>query len=151
MKNNKNTGLSTVGGSSIPEVLGFLNQKLENLTKITDQPYKTSGQIEGFSSIKEMTKIEQLIAMGASVAVREDAYNLYAKNVLKMDTFPVYKLSGFEKADIDADIALRIAVINHSETVTKLNELKKAATEFMSTEEKKELFLKNMENALNNL
>lgn len=146
-----NTGVAKLGGKTIPEVLTFLATKLDSLTKITDQPYKTSGQIEGFSSIKEMTKIEQLIAMGASVAVREEAYNLYAKNVLKMDSFPVYKLSGFEKVDIDADIALRIAVINHSETVTKLNELKKAATEFMSTEEKKELFLKNMENALTNL
>lgn len=139
-KTKESTALALVG-TSVPDVLTVLSEKLKELKAITECNYKTSGSLEGFGDIKSETKVENLIRAFSSIRGREKAYNEAAQE-LGLETYPVFNVSGGNAADWKQDILLRKAVIEHDDTKKKLETLAEKAKKFLSEKDQYQIFLK---------
>lgn len=129
-------------------VMELVNEKLASLKRIEESVYKTSGVIDGFpTNIKNEMKIENLIRMWSSVKMRQAGYEAAAKD-LKLDEYPAFTIDGSLPADIKSDIELKIDIINHKETLDKLNEFKKRAEQLMSEADKKAMLFADMKSFL---
>jgi hypothetical protein len=127
----------------VASVIGVLDAKIKSLDHISDSKYKTSGNLDGFGDIKKETNISNLIKAYSSIKGRETAYNAAAEE-MNVGTYPVFEVNGSSAEDWKNDIMLRIAIINHKETLDKLTEYKEKMTQFMSKEEQKAVLLKEM-------
>lgn len=133
--------------SDTPEALKQINAKIAALKHIEDSVYKTNGELEGFGNIKTELKLENLIRAYSMVKAKEAAYEAAAKD-LGLKTYPQF-LIGSGTADCwKKDILLRIEIINHKETLDKLNSFKSRMEGFLSEQDKKSLLLKEMEDFL---
>lgn len=134
----------TVMNTDTPSLLDALNAKIKALKHIEDSVYKTSGNLEGFGDIKQELKIENLIRAFSMVMGKADAY-AKASVELGLDSVPAFQISGGTVADWKQDISLRIQIINHKETLDKLNGFKSKMESFLSEQDKKALLMKEME------
>lgn len=143
-KNNKATTALMVKGQDVPSVLQILEEKIASLKHITDTVYKTTGNLEGFSTnIQKEMKVENLIRAFGSVMARSEVYMSSAK-ALGQKTFPAFEVSGGDMEAWKHDIILRINIINHQETLDKLNGYKEKMSKFLSEEDQKSMLLKEM-------
>lgn len=143
-KNNKATTALMVKGQDVPSVLQVLEEKIASLKHITDTVYKTTGNLEGFSTnIQKEMKVENLIRAFGSVMARSEVYNGAAK-ALGQKTYPAFEVSGGDMEAWKHDINLRINIINHQETLDKLNGYKEKMSKFLSEEDQKSMLLKEM-------
>lgn len=146
-KSNKSTegttGLTVI--SDTPSMLDALNAKIKALKHIEDSVYKTSGNLDGFGDIKAETKIENLIRAFSMIQGKAEGY-AKASVELGLETVPAFQVSGGTVADWKQDIQLRINIINHKETLDKLNGFKSKMESFLSEQDKKALLIKEMEN-----
>lgn len=151
MKNNKNkVSALAVVGTSVPDVLSILNDKLKALKTVTECAYKTTGNLEGFGDLKNETKVENLIRAFSMVRGKENAYNDAAKE-LGLVTYPAFAISGGTSADWKQDILLRKAVIEHADTQKKLEDLSTKAKSFLTQADQYEIFLKEAAEMVNTL
>lgn len=143
MKNKEN-----LPAVNIPNELEKINQKLNSLQKITETPYKTSGELgNGFGNLKNETKIANLISLCSMINAKEAAYNAAAAE-LGLQTFPEFSVNGYSSADCKSDIKLRIAVLSQQETLDKLNKAKSILSTFLSEEDKKRQALEDLKDLL---
>lgn len=143
-KNNKATTALMVKGQDVPSVLTILEEKIASLKHITDTVYKTTGNLEGFgTNIQKEMKVENLIRAFGSVMARSEVYNGAAK-ALGQKTYPAFEVSGGDMEAWKHDIILRINIINHQETLDKLNGYKEKMSKFLSEEDQKSMLLKEM-------
>ena len=145
-KANKETGLTVF---NIPSVLEKLNAKLASLEQITGSNYKsTAGVLEGSGvDIQKETKIENLIRAYGSVLARETAFNNAAQD-LNISKYPVFKVNNGSAEDIKHDVKLRIAILEHADTVEKLKGFKQRTQELMTKEDQQAILLKEINNFL---
>jgi len=146
MAKKSNVAIAVIG-TSVPDVLSILNDKLNTLKVVTECAYKTSGNLEGFGDIKVETKLANLIRAFSSVKGREIAYNDAAKD-LGRTTYPAFEISGGNTSDWKQDIKLRIAVIEHADTQKKLQDLSDKAKSFLTAEDQYKIFLRDAEEML---
>lgn len=133
-----------VKGQDVPSVLQVLEEKIASLKHITDTVYKTTGNLEGFATnIQKEMKVENLIRAFASVQSRAAVYHTAAKE-LGQKTYPAFEVSGGDVEAWKHDIILRINIINHQETLDKLNGYKEKMSKFLSEEDQKSMLLKEM-------
>jgi hypothetical protein len=125
-------------GKGTADVLTILDEKIKSLKHIEETVYKTTGNLEGFPDIKLEVKKENLIRAMSSVLGRAEQYEKAAKH-LGETTYPVFAVSGGNVDQWTHDIKLRIAIIEHKETLDKLNEFKKTIGGFLSIQEQKEI------------
>lgn len=145
-KNDKETTALTIA-TGTPEALKAINAKIAALKHIEESVYKTSGELEGFDNIKTETKLENLIRAYSVVKFKEQAYEAAAKD-LGLKTYPQFSIGSGTAEDWKKDILLRIEIINHKETLDKLNSFKTRMEGFLSEQDKKALLLKEMEEYL---
>lgn len=125
------------------DVLEQLNTKIASLKRIEESVYKTNGSLDGFGDIKAETKIENLIRAFSSVKMREAGYNAAAKDLGRKE-YPAFVIGSGTAEDWKQDILLRIDILEHKETLDKLNTFKEKMSKFMSEAEQKELLIKEM-------
>jgi hypothetical protein len=143
-KKDKATTALMVKGQDVPSVLQILEEKISSLKHITDTVYKTTGNLEGFgTNIQKEMKVENLIRAFGSVMARSEVYNAAAK-ALGQKTYPAFEVSGGDMEAWKHDIILRINIINHQETLDKLNGYKEKMSKFLSEEDQKSMLLKEM-------
>lgn len=143
-KKNSNTAVAVV---SVMDGIEVLNSKIDALKHIQESVYKTGGKLAGFNNnIKDEMSIMELIKMGSSVKAREEHYTEYANKMLKLRTFPVFKLDGYTLEEYTSDITLRIAILENKERLDALNELKKEYTELMDKEDRKAILAAKLAN-----
>lgn len=130
--------------TEVPKLLEKLNERINNLKHVTECVYKTNGQLET-CSIKTETKVDNLIKAHASLLVREEYYIKAAKD-LGRRSWPEFSISGSPVSDWKSDIKLRIEVIEHQDTLNKLNEFKDKAAKFLSEEDQKAMLIQEMVN-----
>jgi hypothetical protein len=133
--------------SDVAEIITALETKIEALGHLTDSKYKTSGQLEGFGNIKEMTNVSQLVKAFSSVKNKEKFYNEAAEE-LGLTTYPAYDNSGYTAEDWKHDIQLRIGIINHKDTLDQLTKYRDQLRDLLSKEEKKAILLQDMQGYL---
>ena len=139
----KKAEVAVLTGASVPDIITKLESKIKELDHITDSKYRTSGNLDGFGDIKKETSIGNLIKAFSSVMARAEAYQR-AADALKLDTFPVFEVNGGSVTDWEMDINLRIAIIQHKETLDKLNSYRDKMKEFLSKEDQKAMLLQEM-------
>lgn len=144
-KDKQTTELTIASGT--PEALKLINAKIAALKHIEESVYKTSGDLEGFDNIKTETKLENLIRAYSVVKFKEQAYEAAATD-LGLKTYPQFVIGSGTAADWKKDILLRIEIINHKETLDKLNSFKSRMEGFLSEQDKKALLMKEMEDYL---
>jgi hypothetical protein len=129
--------------STVPDLLTKVNEKIAGLKTITESNYKTTGKLDGFGDIRTETQITNLIRAYSSVMGKEKAYNEAAAD-LNLSTYPVFEINGFDREAWKHDILLRKAIVEHKETLDKLNAYKEKLSKFLSTEDQKAILLKEM-------
>ena len=144
-KTKKATGaeLSTLATFSVPDVISQLEKKIKELDHITDSKYRTSGNLDGFGDIKKETSIANLIKAFSVVMAKANAYQASATE-LNIATFPVFEVNGGSVEDWKKDIQLRIAIIEHKETLDKLQGYRDKMKEFLSKEDQKAMLMQEM-------
>jgi hypothetical protein len=140
---SKTAGVAVLTGASVPEIITKLESKIKELDHITDSKYRTSGNLDGFGDIKKETSIGNLIKAFSSVMARGETYQRSA-TALGIETFPVFELNGGSVEDWQKDIQLRIAIIQHKETLDKLQSYRDKMKEFLSKEDQKAMLLEEM-------
>lgn len=127
----------------VASVINVLDAKIKSLDHISDSKYKTSNKLDGFGDIKSETKIDNLIKAYSSIKGREKAYTEAAED-MGLTTYPQFEVNGSTADEWKSDIMLRIAIINHKDTLDKLTAYKEKMQQFMSKEEQKAALLQEM-------
>lgn len=142
---SKKTTTAVALTKNVPDLLETLNSEIAKLKHIEESVYKTSGKLSGAQplDIKVEMKVENLIRAFSSVRGRENAYNDAARE-LGLTTYPQFTVDGGTAADWKQDILLRKAIIEHKETLDKLNDFKAKAAKFLSEEDQKSMLLAEM-------
>lgn len=156
MSNKKNTTTAiAVIGTSVPDAMYALREELKSLREISETSYKTGsdGKVTGFSNaIQNETSVEQLIRMHSSVSGKSNAYDASLIRLSKVAggdiSAPVFKDNGASLESIEADIALRIKVLNISDRKAFLEGLLKEAEGFMTKEDQFKMFQQKLAGAL---
>lgn len=131
-----------------PSIIESLDAKLKSMKHITESKYSTSGVLDGIGDIKTETSISALIRAYASVVSREEIYNKAAIE-LGIESYPVFEVNGGSSESWKRDIKLRIDIINQKETADKLAYFKEKASKFLSADDQKTIFMKEMASFLN--
>ena len=143
----KSKAVAISGNTDTQEVLGLLSDELASLKKITDKPYKTTGNLDigggNTIDIKTETKVVNLIRGFSSIMGREKAYNEAAQE-LGVKTYPVFEMSGGGVTDWREDIMTRLAVIQYEDRKNKLQGFKDKMQKFLSETDQKEMLIKEM-------
>jgi len=147
MKDKKNNP-ALLPTTKTSDVLEQLNAKIASLKRIEESIFKTNGLLDGFGDIKLETKIENLIRAFSSVKIRELGYNNAAAE-LKRKEYPAFAIGSGTADDWKHDILLRIDILEHKETLDKLNMFKNKMSKFMSEAEQKEMLIKEMQDFFN--
>lgn len=129
------------------EVVMSLTQKINELEHI-EKPPVTSGQltINGNSFvISKAEKTEELIAAYGWIKRTKEAYDEAAQE-LGVKQYPEKQFNGYTIDQWKKDIVLRIEFLNKHNTLEKLKELKTKAESFITQEDKKALFMQELEN-----
>ena len=135
--------LAVLDANNVPSIIGALEAKIKSLDHITGSKYKTTGKLNGFNNIHEETNVGNLIKAFSFVSNKGKAY-VAAAEEMGLDSFPVFKESDSDVSDWKEDIMLRIAIINHKETLDKLNSYKEKFQKFLSEEDQKHMLLSEM-------
>jgi hypothetical protein len=143
-KKAESTSTAVALSMEVPSVIAALEAKIKALDHITDSKYRTGGKLDGFGDIKQETNISNLIKAFSSIRGREKAYAEAAEE-MGLSTFPVFEANGSTSEDWKQDILLRIAIINHKDTLDKLTEYRNKMKEFLSKEDQKAILFAEME------
>lgn len=146
-KGQKNTSAVATVDTAIPTIVSMLEQKLTEIKKITDSPYKTSGQFSANGitlDLKSETKIERLVEAFAAAKSRSKAVT-DAQIELGVKTMSEYRVGGFPLDDWKHDIKLRIAIIEQEETTKKLSSYKEKFAALMTQEDQKALLIQQFQ------
>ena len=143
-KEATSTSTAVALSMEVPSVIAALEAKIKALDHITDSKYRTGGNLDGFGDLKKETNIGNLIKAFSSIRGREKAYNDAAEE-MGLTTFPVFEANGSNAEDWKQDILLRIAIINHKDTLDKLTEYRNKMKEFLSKEDQKAILFAEME------
>ena len=146
MKDQKNTQIIKPN-QDIPSIVNVLEKKLAEIKTITDCPYKTTGVFDAGGikcDIKSETSISNLLNLVGVIKVRENAYN-EAQRTLGLKSVPAFTVSGYSSSAWVDDVKLRIAVIEHDETVKKITKFKEEFSKLMTQEDQKKLLMSQFE------
>ena len=146
----KKTSNAIAKTGDVASVINVLDAKIKSLDHISDSKYKTSGKLDGFGDLKTETKIDNLIKAYSSIKGRETAYNNAAED-MGLTTYPQFEVNGSTADEWKSDIMLRIAIINHKDTLDKLTAYKEKMQQFMSKEEQKAVLMAEMAGFLGNI
>lgn len=135
--------VATLSTFSVPDVIAKLEDKIKELDHITDSKYRTSGNLGEFGDIKKETNISNLIKAFSVIMAKSIAYE-NAASELGIASFPVFEVNGGSVEDWKKDIQLRIAIIEHKETLDKLQSYRDKMKEFLSKEDQKAMLMQEM-------
>jgi len=93
--------------------------------------------------ISAVTNIALLLGIFGYLLTKRNEYEM-AANRLDMDTFPMFKWSGYSLEAWENDIRARINTITHSSEVEKLNKLYSELSKYVSEEDRVEELLKEL-------
>lgn len=134
------TGVAVVSQytlEGVPAMLDTVNEKIKKLTGGTDKKPTTQGvDFPNVGQIVNMTKIEDLIMLSATVTTKEAAYK---KEVLRMKLAiktPPFTIKGLTAKAWRDDIEIRITEVAYEDQLKTLNEIKEKLESNLSAEQK---------------
>jgi len=142
------TGLSVEGQfTSIPDVLSAIKAKIATMKNIETTKFKTSMNLGGpFGDLKNEKKVENLIKAFSFVRSKGKAFAEAAGELgREAGTFTE---AGSTVEEWKHDIDLQIQIVTHSDELKKLKDLEKEASQFLSQEDQKAIFLQKLMGSL---
>lgn len=137
----KETGVSIekqYSQEDIPGLLANLTAKISEIKKGLGDEVKTSGILQGFGKIKDITTVSGLVKAYASIAEREKAYDSAAEIILASSGIkkPALKIDGSTPAEWKADIEIRVISVGRKAELAKLEAAKKILEDNLSAADK---------------
>lgn len=133
---NKPKGLTIIKDDNVTTAMKVLDQKLQEVNKLSETPWKTSGNLPDFGDIRSEKNIPKLVKAFAMVKDSERMYN-DAQQDLELKQVPAFTIGGGNTEDWKHDIKLRIAIVQQHETMEALRKHKEILSKFVSEEEQK--------------
>lgn len=146
IKNMAKKNEIVVSGSTA-KMIEAVDAKIASFKHISDSTYKTSMNLEGFGSLKEVTSVATLVKAYHSVKARENGY-YDAANDLGITTLPAFEIGGGNAEAWAQDIKLRIQIIQYGDTMEKLKEIRKGFESLMTNEDRKENLLEQLKSLM---
>lgn len=154
MKDQKENAVAV--RSEMTKTMQAIDEKLKNLKAVTDSPFKTSGQFSFSGGLHSMSntinihKLSDLRLMLGILAALTNHKNNYdnAAKLMEITSYPEFEWLGFPYDSWVHDIKVRLAVITHHETRSKLESAKKKLETFLTEEDRLAIVLKDINNIL---
>lgn len=125
------------------ETLKIIEERISKMERIQETPYKTTGNLNGFNSIKTETSIENLIRAHSYITNKEKKYYKSA-DILGVKKAPQFTEGGGTAADWEADIKLRIQIIDQEDMLKRLTKYKEEMSKFLSDQDRKAMLMSEM-------
>jgi hypothetical protein len=111
---------------NIPGMLKKIQDQISVIKGGIGEEEKTTGSLQGFGKIKDITTVASLLKAYASVKAREEAYNDAAEEVLADTPLkkPTLKIDGNSPANWKIDIKARVIIVGRKAELTKLEKAK---------------------------
>lgn len=141
-KKEQSTELSISPRNAMQDKLNAITEKLKSIEVMSQSPYKTNKMLPHLFEhkkvdISECTDITFLVNGLATIKVQKAAYDDIYTNVLKMNSYPVFKsFGGYSYEDWENDIKLRLSVLMQEETVKKLTNAKEKLEKFLTNDDR---------------
>lgn len=141
MNQNSNMAIAVTADTPTSEVLKLLAAASDNMKRIQETPWKTTGNFgDGFPDIKNTNgskiPVDTLIRMDAAAFLREKHYHEAAARQ-GLTKYPAFQINGGDYAAWAHDIKLRMDLDSQEETYTKLKEYSEKMKTFLSQAEQK--------------
>lgn len=143
-KKKQTTGMIVIGSEApITDVLTKLGQAKASFQKISETPYKSTGEgISGFGNIKLETSIDALVKHLAAIEAKREFHEKASVIILGSGEnikIPVFNLNGNSYEDLLHDICLRAKVLSFKERYDKLQEFEERVRGFLSEQDQKNI------------
>lgn len=145
---SKKNQVALLSATTPSAAIQLVKDKLSQYENISDSMYKTKKRFDAWN-IETETSIPELIKALSSIKARKTAYDAAADELVVAGTltnYPVFQIEGSTYEEWAADIALRIKIINHKQTIDKLNKVKDGLEKLMTDEDRMAILLKELEN-----
>lgn len=146
-KTTKSAKMELTVQTSTPTVLEVLQAELNKLQAINDSPFKTNGKLDGIADIKKEMNVRNLHIALATLSARERHYNEgQAEITAEIPDYQaeVFKWEGNTKEEWKHDIILQIKRATHKARYDEIKGLMEEAKEFMSQDERKQMFMSKL-------
>ena len=134
--------------AAVPKMLEQVRAKIKSLKGDTDDANQTTGELEGFGNIFNITTPSDLIKAYSSVKGREAAYNAAAKD-MKIKTVPPFKIGKAGAAKWYADINKCYRIATHKQELEKLAKIESELKGLLSEEDKRQSSMATIADLLN--
>ena len=143
---SKETGVVVEGHFSIPDVLTTIREKIKSLNRIETTKFKTKMSLPGFGDLQKVEKVEDLIKAFSMVSSKDAAFDKAAAELGQ--AVGKFQESDSTLADWKHDINLRISILNYGEELKNLKALEKEASQFLSQDDQKAMFMAKLAGSL---
>lgn len=128
------------------DALSLIKAELAELKDVQESVYKTTGKkLRGFDSeVQYETDISVLIQMHSSVVNKSEFY-LKSQTRLNVETAPTLKIMGYTAEEWEADIKLRIRVMEYKDRIEELKGYQKEIEALMSNEDRRKLLIDRLQ------
>ncbi len=137
-------GTSLAVVNEAPGAIDFLQERLKQLTKTVETPYKTGGKVTtstmGTINIAEEKDVEKLVAAHAAINARAEAIQK-SYDMLGIKEHKMVKVEGYTVADWTHDIKLKIQIANEDKERKELEGLVEEAKQFITREQQEKMFM----------
>ena len=134
---------------NIPEMLQTVNDQIKRIKGDLPQATKTTGELEGFGRINQITTVENLIKAHSMIVAKQQAFNASCDDILPDGVKkPSFKIDGSAPSSWIADIKGRIGVVAHKAQLEKLTKIKEKLEANLSAEAKLAKDLADIQNIL---
>ncbi len=147
-RQKKGNSTALVIKNDVPTVLSILKEKLETLKHVTESNYQGTTELTGFGDISKEDKIENLNRAWSTLKAKSYWYDLAAID-LKRKSIGVFEEGGNDMKAWFHNINLRIAIIEHQETLDTIKGFQKEFEGFMTKDEQKEMATQRVVEFLN--
>lgn len=123
--------------AQVPAMLEQVRAKIKELKGDTEDANQTTGELEGFGNIFNITKPSDLIKAYSSVKGREAAYKSAAKD-MKIKDAPAFKIGKAGASKWYADINKCYKIATHKQELDKLAKIESELKGLLSEEDKRQ-------------
>jgi len=134
--------------AAVPAMLEQVKSKIKELMGDTEDANQTTGELDGFGNIFNLTNPSDLIKAYSSVKGRENAYIAAAKE-MKIKDVPPFKLGKAGAAKWYADITKCYKIATHKQELDKLRKIETELKGLLSEEDKRQASMATIADLLN--
>lgn len=143
----KAAGLAVISDDNVPAMLEQVRAKIKELKGDDNESHQTTGELEGFGNIFEITKPSDLIKAYSSVKGRAAAYDVAAKE-MGIKAPPAFKIGNAGADKWFADLKKCYKMATHKAELDKLAKVETELKSMLSEEDKRKASMQTIADLL---